>query len=61
MKKDLLKMTSKMILTVVVCCIVNNILRHIGVEWLNAYGFAIGFLFAKIYDQQQIIKSNENP
>lgn len=54
-------MGGKMILTIIVCGVVNNILRHIGVEWLNAYGFAIGFLFAKIYDQQQTIKSNKNP
>lgn len=61
MNKYLLKTTGKVILMVAVCCVVNNILRHIGIEWLNAYAFAIGFLSAKIYDQQQTIKKNENP
>lgn len=61
MNKDLLKIAGNMLLTVVVCCVVNNILHHLGIEWLNAYAFAIGFLYAKIYDQQQTIKSNENP
>lgn len=60
MNKDLLKMVGNIILTVVVCCVVNNILKHIGIEWLNTYSLAIGFLFAKIYDQQQTIESNEN-
>lgn len=60
MNKDLLKMAGNIILTVVVCCVVNNILRRIGIEWLNAYSLAIGFLLAKIHDQKQtIIKLGE--
>lgn len=61
MNKDLWKMVGNMLLTIIICCVANNILRHIGVEWLNAYAFAIGFLFARIYNQQQTIKGNENP
>lgn len=53
-------MVGNMILTIIVCCVANNILKHLGIEWLNAYGFAIGVLFAKIYDQKQtIIKLGE--
>lgn len=60
MNKDLLKIAGNMLLTVVVCCVVNNILHHLGIEWLNVYGIAIGVLFAKIYDQKQtIIKLGE--
>lgn len=61
MNKDLLKILGNMILTVVVCCVVNNILHHLGFEWLNAYSFAIGALFAKIYDMKQKINNYENP
>lgn len=50
-------MTGNIILTVIVCCVANNLLKHIGIDWLNAYAFAIGFLFAKIYDQKQIINA----
>lgn len=55
MKKDLWKMVGNMMMTIIICCVANNILKHLGIEWLNAYSFAIGFLFAKIYDKNQII------
>ena len=61
MNKDLLKILGIMILTVVVCCVVNNILHHLGIESLNAYNFAIGALLAKIYDMKQKINNYENP
>lgn len=55
MNKDLWKMVGNMMMTIIICCVANNILKHLGIEWLNAYSFAIGFLFAKIYDKNQII------
>lgn len=61
MKKELWRAFCDGLLTAIVCAAVNNILRRIGIDWFNAYAFAIGFLFAKIYTQQQTIRSNENP
>lgn len=60
MNKNLLKMAGKLILTIIVCAVVNSVLKHLGIEWIDAYAFAIGFLFAKIYEQKQtIIKLKE--
>lgn len=52
MKKDHWKIIGNCVLTMTLCSIANSIFRHIGIGWLNAYAFAIGFLFAKIYDQK---------
>lgn len=61
MKKELWRASRDGILTVIVCAVVNSILRHIGIGWFNAYAFAIGFLSAKIYDMKQKINNYENP
>lgn len=55
MKKELWRAFCDGLLTVSVCAAVNSILRHIGIDWFNAYAFAIGALFAKIYDMKQVI------
>ncbi len=55
MKKGYWKIIGNCVLTMTLCSIANSIFRHIGIGWLNAYAFAIGFLFAKIYDQKTTI------
>lgn len=49
------------VLIVTFCCFVNNVMKHFGIFWFDAFGAAIGVLTSKVFYYKQIIKANENP
>ncbi len=54
--KYFFKMLGCCVLTVVICCVVNNVLKHHGIEWLNAYPFALGCYISRIYHYKREIE-----
>lgn len=41
--KDTLKSMGWLMLTCAICAVANSVLKYCGIEWLNAYPFALGF------------------
>lgn len=49
MKKSFLTTLAKLMITVVVCSLVNRLLWSKGIYIIDVYCFAVGVLFAKIF------------
>jgi hypothetical protein len=50
-----LKMIGWLTLTMVACCVINNIFKHINFSF-SVYPSVIGFMFAMLWDKNETIK-----